>query len=178
MRPEPAARLRTNPGAWPLPAVAAGFVLPSAIFLLVVLAALGAYLVSIGTTQQQTLVQDVEGTRAYWAARAAAEYGLALALSPEDTGGPTVFAACPTGVPGGALEGFSITLTCERSPAVGHHVEAGVHLVVYTISATASRGTPGGFGYVERQVRVSAAKCKDPNAALPGGGVDPRFRCG
>lgn len=155
-----------------------GFALPSAIFLLVVLASLGAFIVSISSTQQQTQVQDVEGVRAYWAARAAAEYGLALALAPEDTGGAAVFAACPAGVPGGVIDGFTIAFACERSPAAGHHVESGVNLVVYAISATASRGAPGALGYVERQVSVKAAKCKDPNAVLPGGVADPRLRCG
>lgn len=156
-----------------------GFALPSAIFLLVVLAALGAFIVTISSTQQQAQVQDVEGVRAYWAARAAAEYGLTLALAPEDTGGPTSFAACPAGVPGGVVEGFAVALACERAPAAGHLSEAGVNLVVYTIRATASRGgAPGDLGYVERQVSVSAAKCKDPNAVLPGGGADPRHRCG
>lgn len=53
-----------------------GFVLPAAIFLLVVLAALGAAIVTVSTTQQIGSALDVQGTRAYQAARAGIEWGL------------------------------------------------------------------------------------------------------
>ncbi|HEY5763791.1 MAG TPA: hypothetical protein VIS73_11345 [Rhodocyclaceae bacterium] len=154
-----------------------GFALPSAIFLLVVLAGLAGFIVTLNSTQQRAQVQDVEGVRAFWAARGAVDYALTLALAPADTSGATSFAPCPAGVPGGTVNGFSIVLSCERSPAAGHHTESGVNLVIYTVQATASRGTLGGLGYVERQVSVIAAKCKDPNASLPGGSPDPRHRC-
>ena len=60
----------------------AGFVLPSAIFLLVILAALAAFLVNISTTQNMTSAQDIQGARAYHAARAGVEWGLYQVLVP------------------------------------------------------------------------------------------------
>src|SRR5476649_2355833 len=52
-----------------------GFSLVSAIFLLVVIAALGTFAVTLFTTQQQSATMDVLGSRAYQAARAGIEWG-------------------------------------------------------------------------------------------------------
>jgi len=53
-----------------LPRTETGFVLPTAIFLLVVLAALATYMVSLSRTSHLSSALDVQGTRAYLAARA------------------------------------------------------------------------------------------------------------
>jgi MSHA biogenesis protein MshP len=53
-----------------------GFALVSAIFILVVLAALGAFILNISTNQQIGSALDVQGVRAYQAARAGIEWGL------------------------------------------------------------------------------------------------------
>lgn len=53
-----------------------GFAIVSAIFILVVLAALGAFMVSVSTSQQIGSALDVQGVRAYQAARAGIEWGL------------------------------------------------------------------------------------------------------
>ncbi|MCX7156856.1 MAG: pilus assembly PilX N-terminal domain-containing protein [Rhodocyclales bacterium] len=53
-----------------------GFAIVSAIFILVVLAALGAFIMSISTSQQIGSALDVQGVRAYQAARAGLEWGL------------------------------------------------------------------------------------------------------
>lgn len=155
----------------------AGFALPSAIFLLVVLAGLAGFMVAISSSQQQAQVQDVEGVRAYWAAKAATDYAITLALAPADTGGATSFAACPAGVPGGAIDGFTVTIACSRSPAAGFLTENGVNLVAYTLQVVARKGALGGIGTVERSLSTVVVKCKNPGALLPGGGADPRSRC-
>ena len=45
-----------------------GFAAIAALFLVVVLAALGVFMWHMGATQQLTSVQDLQGSRAYWAA--------------------------------------------------------------------------------------------------------------
>ena len=60
-----------------------GFVLVAAVFLLVVLAALGAFMVTFTNTQQLASAQDVQGSRAYWAARAGLEWA-AASIDPSD----------------------------------------------------------------------------------------------
>ncbi len=53
-----------------------GFAIVSAIFILVVLATLAGFIVSVTTTQNLTFAQDVQGVRAYQAARAGTEWGI------------------------------------------------------------------------------------------------------
>jgi len=171
-----------RPDERPSPARLRGFPVASAIFFLVVLAALSAFMVSLSTTQHATSAMDVQGSRVYWAARSAAEWGALQVMAPEDESGPTVFQNCPA-VPAAvalpAYANFTVTMTaCERTPAAGHADDRGRNIVVYRITAVASQGALGSQSYVERQYSLTVAKCKDPNATLADGTtVDPRNRC-
>lgn len=152
------------------PARARGFALPSAIFLLVILAGLSAFLVNISLTQNTTSAQDVQGGRAYHAARAGIEWALYLVLDPTNA---TVVApaspawphmpACAAGVL--AIGGFAVTVTCVATA----YLEAGNtrSISVYTLTATATLGAPGLPGTVERQVVVSVSKCRTRDGFLP-----------
>lgn len=154
---------------------ARGFSLVTAIFLLVVLSALGAFMVIFTGLQQNTIQTDVLGVRAYYAARAGINWAMYRALDP-DNPGTLVFAACPTGTiglgaMGGSLAPFSVTIGCTPYDAT----EANRNIRVYEITATACNqaacpGAPGA-DYVERRVVVTLAKCKDPAAP-------PRYECG
>ena len=121
-----------------------GFAAIAALFVLVVLAALGAFMVSISSSQQITAAQDINGSRAYWASRAGLEWALgSLAVAP---------AACPTPPGGFSIEGFSIAMSCTRST----FDEAGVTRVIYSLGARASSGgAAGAVGFVERSVSAS-----------------------
>lgn len=59
----------------------------AAIVILVILAALAGFIVSVTTTQNVTFAQDVQGARAYQAAHAGIEWGIArwLGTAPSDT---------------------------------------------------------------------------------------------
>lgn len=151
-----------------------GFVLPSAIFLLVILAALAAFLVRVSTTQSVTSAQDVQGARAYQAARAGIEWGLyqvldplnASAVAPTDAAWPNM-PGCPSGTL--AIEGFSVTVGC--SPAVPQdYLEAGNSrsVRVYRLVSTASLGTVGSASYVERQIQATVSKCRARDGIAPG----------
>jgi MSHA biogenesis protein MshP len=147
-----------------------GFVLPSAIFLLVILAGLAAFLVTISTTQNVTSVQDVQGARAYHAARAGIEWGLYQVLDP---GNATVVApAAPTwpNMPTCssatlAIEGFSVVLSCTSND----YSEAGLNwrIRVFRLVSTASQGVVGTATYVEREVEVTVSKCRALDGAPP-----------
>lgn len=163
--PQPIARMR-------------GFSLVTGIFLLVVMSALGAFMVIFTGLQQNTIQVDVLGVRAYYAARAGVNWAMYRALDPDNSiaPGPAVFAACPSGniaigALGGSLAPFSVQVDCTQFIAT----EANRNIRVYAITATACNqatcpGTPGN-GYVERRVVVTVAKCKDPTAAAP------RYEC-
>ncbi|GAB4295301.1 MAG: hypothetical protein Kow0096_12030 [Thiohalomonadaceae bacterium] len=122
-----------------------GFSLVSALFLLVVLGALGAYMVGISGTQQFTTVQALQGAKAYHAARSGTEWGIAAAIA----GG-----ACPadTTLAGGDLNGFQVDVTCTSTS----HQEAGSTYNVYEITAFAQTNTPayGQPGYAARRLTV------------------------
>lgn len=123
-----------------------GFSLVSALFLLVVLGALGAYMVSISSTQQLTTVHALQGARSYHAARSGTEWGIAAAI----TAG-----ACPadTTLAGGNLNGFQVDVVCTLTG----HAEGAVPYNVYQITATARTNSPG-FGqpgFAARQITVT-----------------------
>lgn len=157
---------------------ARGFSLVTAIFLLVVLAALGGFMVVFTGLQQTTIQADVQGVRAYYAARAGIDWALYRALDPDNTivtpPSGVNFAPCPTGTINtmtGTLAPYTVVVGCSETPTT----EANRNIRIYRITATACNqatcpvapaATPPA-GYVERVVEVTVAKCKDPTAAAP-----------
>ena len=147
-----------------------GFVLPSAIFLLVILAALAAFLVTISTTQNMTSAQDVQGARAYQAARAGIEWGLYQVLDttnipdvkPDNPLWPNM-PACPSGVL--VIEGFTVTVGCV--PAPQDYLESGDSrsVRVYRLVSTATIGVIGRANRIERQIQVTFSKCRARDGA-------------
>lgn len=164
-----------------------GFSTVAAIFLLVVLALLGAMIASVTGIQQATSQLDILGVRAYHSARAGVEWGARAVLDPANTlnpgtCAPPVMPACPASPTnlaglGGSLAPFTVTVTCAQSADT---TEGNRSVRVFSIVATACNQPSGGAcpnpapadGYVERQVQASLAKCKDPTAAAP------RCECG
>jgi MSHA biogenesis protein MshP len=129
-----------------------GFSIVTAIFLLVIMAALGASMLTFFTVQQATAAQDLEGTRAYQAARAGIEWGLYQVLQ--------VGAACPNAAPlpalGGTLSAYTVTVTCVNPASYN---EAGQTVTVYQITSNAKNGAaPGSTYYVERQLQVTVSR--------------------
>lgn len=124
-----------------------GFSLVSALFLLVVLGALGAYMVSISGTQHFTTLHALQGAKAYHAARSGMEWGIANAV----LNGNCV---ASTTLNGGDLNGFRVVVSCTAT----NHQEAGSLYDVYEISAFAETVSPdfGQPGYAARFVNVTA----------------------
>lgn len=122
----------------------AGFATIVALFLLVVLAGLGAFMVSISTTQQVGSAQDIQGTRAYWAARAGLEWAVgSLTATP---------GACPAPPSPFTVDGFTLTVACSSAS----FDEAGATRVVYSLTSNASRGgAAGSLSFVERSVSAA-----------------------
>jgi MSHA biogenesis protein MshP len=134
----------------------AGVGLVTAIFLLVVLAGLGTAMVTIFSTQQTTAALDVQGARAYQAARAGIEWGLYQVLHNNSTcDDPTPIAvALPSNT---SLSGFTVKVSCQR---VGNVDDP----IVRYIIKSAACWEPGGDGtctnasnnrdYVARRLEV------------------------
>ncbi len=135
-----------------------GFTAISAIVILVVLVALGAFIVSVSTSQQIGSAQDVQGVRAYEAARAGIEWGLYQQLRNGACAGATSFAP-----PAPTLAGFTVTVGCAATPGTNGGP------ITYTVVSTACNqpagAAPGacpnpapGLRYVERRLDVTFAQ--------------------
>lgn len=126
-----------------------GFSLVSALFLLVVLGALGAYMVSISGTQQFTSLYALQSARAYHAAHSGVEWGIASAVAA---------GACPaaTTLSGGDLNGFQVDVTCTSTS----HQEASASYSVYEVTAVAQTISPG-FGQAGYAARTISATVTD-----------------
>lgn len=132
----------------------AGFSLVAAIFLIVVLAALGAFAVQVAMTQYQISTLELLEARAQAAAEVGIEYGANLTLQ----AAPRI---CASGASSntftlrqGALAGFVVTVACTPtthqiySPATSTLTS----YTVYTLASTATSGAYGDADYVARSV--------------------------
>ncbi len=126
-----------------------GFAAIAAIFLVVLLAALGGFMLTFSNTQQLTSAQDVQGSRAYWAARAGLEWAVvaipatpALCLSTVTAGPPTV-------------DGFALQIGCSSNT----YTEGGTSPTIYRFESRAvTAGSAGSVGYIERSVSAAMEK--------------------
>jgi len=116
-----------------------GFTTMAAIFIIVVLAALGAFMLTFSNTQHLTSATDLQGSRAYRACRAGVEWA-AGKLSADHT-------KCPATTASFSLEGFTVQVDC----AMNSYDEAGTTSNIFWVSATATAGgAVGNMAYVER----------------------------
>src|SRR5690242_4085174 len=90
-----------------------GFALMAALFIVVTLAAIGVYLVTISTGQVAASTQDEQATRAYQAARAGVEWVAYRVLI--DSVCPTQNLTLPAQPPD--LQVFRAEVSCTQSPA-------------------------------------------------------------
>lgn len=135
-----------------VPRTESGFVLPTAIFLLVILAALGGYMVSLSRTSHISSALDIQGARAYQAARAGIEWA-AWQLLQNPT--PSCVAVAPPLVLAGTLATFSVDVSCIQS---GSYTDGADTVEIYQITSTATSGLPGEVDYVDRQIQASFSK--------------------
>lgn len=132
-----------------------GFSLVSAIFLLVVMAVLGAAMMNLSVTQHIGSALDMQGARAYQAARAGIEWGMYRTLRQATcAGGPTSFSP-----PAPGMNGLTVTVTCNASAFAA----AAQPITIYRIQSVAcnqpisgncTAGGGGGTNFVQRVIEV------------------------
>lgn len=91
----------------PLLRLQRGFTAITAIFILVVLTALGAFIVSVSTGQQIGSGLDVQGVRVYEAARSGIEWGLYQQLRNGSCAASTSFVPAAS-----TLSAYTVTVNC------------------------------------------------------------------
>jgi len=129
-----------------------GFAAIAAIFLVVVLAALGGFMLTFSNTQQLTSAQDIQGTRAYWAAQAGLEWGIASAASCPAASGEPLITTLPQ-----PIDTFTVVVTCTRQTYAEASSTPNVNFLQFT-SVASSAGAVGSVGYIERSVSASQEK--------------------
>lgn len=145
----------------PLPQAQTGFTLVSVVFILVVLAALGAALAQISVRQQLGSAAALDTARAQQAARAGLEWAAFQVLRnpAPPAAAPACFATTSFTVAG--LSSYTITVSCTRTPGSGTVSDGATELAFYQLVANACNapssgacpavGTPE-VTYVERQL--------------------------
>lgn len=114
-----------------------GFAIVAAIFLLVVLSALGGFMLVISSSQQIASAQDVQGTRVYFAAKAGIQWAATQIKSTSACAAATL-----------SLDGFSVAVTCSSHA----YTEGANTTTIYWVQSTATTvgNSVGSFGYAER----------------------------
>lgn len=139
-----------------------GFAIVSAIFIIVALAALGVYITVVSSTQHLGSTLDLEGARAYQAARSGSEWGAAQVVL-------VAGASCFPDKNLGAVNGVAVTVRCEAGPA-GPAGEIGLG-ALFTIRAWACNrpgadgacpGAAGAANYVERYMTILVERPPPP----------------
>lgn len=150
-----------------------GFTLISAIFLLVVLAALGVYMVTISGVLQTTTSHAVIAARTYYAAKSGLEWAINRAVN-TGTGGasatpllacaPSSTSTITTTLPDDAsLPNIIIRITCNYS----RHDEGGGGTInrpfnVLVITSTAEYGAFGNPDYARRRLEATVSNRYGP----------------
>ena len=132
-----------------------GFSLITAIFLIVVVAVLGVFMVTIGSVQQQTASFSLLSSRALYAADSGMQWGIRR-ITRDGAAGLSCPAAPASGqvsfnLSGGAAAGFAVTLTC----SVQNFTENPDNYNVYSLTSFASRGSIGTPDYYSRTLRAT-----------------------
>jgi MSHA biogenesis protein MshP len=147
-----------------------GFSAIAAVAILVILASLATFIVTVSVTQQVSSALDVLGSKAYQASRAGIEWAAYQVLNPEDTNGSpetTPYACAATNIAGlgGGLGDFTVSVACSMTT----HTEFGNTVRVYEFTATACNqpsagacpnNASSGVNYVERQMTSVLSTCR------------------
>ncbi len=138
-----------------------GFTLVSVLFVLVVLAALGAAMATLSQRQHMGAAAELQSVQALQAARAGLEWAVLEVL--RNPAPPAAAPGCfaPASFDVEALPGFTITVQCSRTPANGSLSDGATALVFYALTANACNAPSAGScpaagalapTYVERQL--------------------------
>lgn len=115
-----------------------GFGLVAAMFVIIIITAVITAMARLAETQNATNSMAIQQARAYQAARAGLEYGVARVLA---GGGCSSF----------SLDGFAVGVTCVAQTPISVPEENDL-VTFYTITAAAQYGTTGNPDYAYRQL--------------------------
>lgn len=148
------------------PACQRGVSVITAIFLLLLMAGLAAFMVTLTSVTSANLASDVGGGRAYQAARAGAEWGMYQLDPNADIFSNVDSINCPASG-GPSISGYTVTVTCTVYPGGGgHYSEGSRHIRIFRIVSKAV-ATSAKAPVPERQIEVTLEKCRDASITTP-----------
>ena len=121
-----------------------GINLVSVIFLLVVISAIGLFMLTLGNVQQQTSTYSVLSSRAVYAAESGMQWAIRSVLASNDCSAFTG----DFNLTGALSSNFTISPSCTFSP----HEENPLTYNVYQLSVTARNGSIGDVDYISRTI--------------------------
>jgi MSHA biogenesis protein MshP len=131
-----------------------GFSIIMAIFILIVLSLLGSYMVKLSGIQHATAVSTIQGARAYYAARAGIEWGIAQLLNNNSCiAGSTL-----------AINNFTVSVNCSDQGIIYNEGDlnsnglADDDFYIYKIKSTARYGMFTSRDYVYRHLEITVKK--------------------
>lgn len=139
-----------------------------AIFLLLLFGLVSALIATLISTANVSQAQDIEGARAYQAARAGVEWGMSQPeLDPNAASLilPDCFSPNPKALT--AISGYSVEVRCTRYQNGASPYQEGsktIRMFLLTARAVSTSATPPG---IERLVEVTIEKCRDSSIASP-----------
>lgn len=132
-----------------------GVALVGAIFVVVILAMLGIYMVTLSGVEQATTSQAVVAARVYYGAKAGLEWGIHQAIGPTLSPCTSIYPAATT-TPLASLTGFNniaVTVTCSCTFTLTN-CNSAVNSVYY-LTSTAEYGTYGNADYAKREIEAT-----------------------
>lgn len=130
-----------------------GFTLVSALFLLVVLAGLAVYAVSVASVQHTTSMLEVKGSRAHFAASAGLEWAFHEIVNNAAGGLDCSPGSVTIALSEAALTGYAVQIECVTE-AVS---EGSQSYTLFTLTASASHGSSGQPDFVSRTILAKLA---------------------
>ncbi len=121
-----------------------GINLVSVIFLLVVISAIGVFMLTLGNVQQQTSTLSILSSRAVYAAESGMQWAIRSVLTTNDCSAFTG----DFNLSGAFASNFTISPSC----AFTTHVENPLTYNVYQLTVTARNGSIGDVDYISRTI--------------------------
>jgi len=131
-----------------------GFSIMSAIFIVVILALVGSYIVSLASLTVASGNLTVQGTKAYFAAKSGLEWGI-YQVAPVGGAGPYNCPTSPTTLTfsQGGLKSFKTVVTCTQAA----FTEGSVNYNIFQITSVGQYGTAGA-DFALRQLYVTVVQ--------------------
>ena len=123
-----------------------GFTLVAAVFILIILGLLSAFVVGISATTVSTSTAAMRGADAFYAAHSGLEWGINRTLA---------LVSCPATtnltLTQGSLNGFTVNVSCTQES----FTENPLTITIHTITSKATKGSIGDKDYASREMKIT-----------------------